>query len=83
MTTMSKLRAARIVRMCMNYTDYDSSVVSNPVVDEIGRRHWEVSYTKEDRYAVVELHGSWHVCRIDAFVFSFDRLPEREDATLL
>ena len=83
MTTMSKLRAARIVRMCMNYTDYDSSVVSNPVTDEIGRRHWEVSYTSNDKYDVIEWRGLWHISRIDAFICCSDRLPDREDVTLL
>lgn len=83
MTAMSKLRASRIVFMCMNYSEYDSSVVSPPVLDEDGRKHWQVSYTSEDKYHVVEWNGLWHVCRIDAFVLCSDDLPVRKDVTLL
>lgn len=83
MTAMSKLRAARIVRMCLNYTQYDPSVVHSPVYDELGRKHWRVSYTSEDEYSVIEDHGVWQISRIDALVCCDGWMPGREDVKLL
>ena len=82
MTIMSKLRAARICRMCINWTDYDPSVVSNPVLDDDSRRHWQVLYA-HTYYHVSELRGEWFVSRIEALVSSLPGdFPERDDVIL-
>lgn len=83
MTKMSKLRAARIVRMCMKPSEFDSSVVSFDGVDEVGRRHWSVSYSDKDKYCVSEFRGLWQISRIEAFVCCDGWNPNREDVELL
>lgn len=82
MTAMSKLRAARIVNMCQNYSDYDSSVVTLPVLDAAGVRHWLVSYS-HDKYSVTEYRGFWRIYRTEAYVCCAGWTPSREDVKLL
>lgn len=83
MTAMSKLRATRIVRMCFNWSDYDSGVVSCPCKDEDGRLHWQVFYASA-YYHVTYLSGEWFVSRVEARVASSLVFPpDRTDVTLL
>lgn len=82
MTAMTRLRAARIVRMCCNWSHYDPCIVSSPIKDEEGRLHWQVSYGN-DCYVVSRLHGEWCVSRVDAFVHCLDGdLPTKDDVML-
>lgn len=82
MTAMSKLRAARICRMCLDWTNYDPSVVSNPLLDDDNRRHWYVQYA-HTLYLVTELRGEWIISRVEALVSSLPGdFPVREDVLL-